>query len=154
MFLTLCSSAPLPARAEDRNTLVFMSDLHMNIDSSYVWLKTNAPALASFINRVNEREDVAELIILGDMLDDWIETVENAPHTFEDILVSSNNADIVAALRAVCGNTNITVTYVAGNHDMLTFEDANKTTITNVIPGLNIISDAPGLGAYTDGNII
>ncbi|MCG2660702.1 MAG: metallophosphoesterase [Kiritimatiellae bacterium] len=145
---------PLSARAAERNMLVFISDLHMNVDAPYAWLKTNAPSLAAFINRVNAREDVAEFVILGDMLDDWIETVENPPHTFYDILVSTNNADVVDALRSICQNPAITVTYVVGNHDMLTFEAQNKAVITNAIPGLNIISDSPGLGAYSKNNVI
>ena len=137
LIAVLCLVVPLSARAE-RNTLVFVSDLHMNIDASYAWLKTNAPPLAAFINDVNGREDVAELVILGDMLDDWIETVENEPHTFQDVLSSSNNAEVVAALQAICRNPDIRVTYVTGNHDLLSFESENKTTITNVLPGLNM----------------
>ncbi|MFC1461538.1 FG-GAP repeat domain-containing protein, partial [Verrucomicrobiota bacterium] len=30
----------------------------------------------------------------------------------------------------------------------------NKTTITNTLPGLNIIADSPGLGAYTNNSVI
>ncbi len=150
----LCLLTPLSARAEGRDTLVFISDLHLNVDASYAWLRTNAPSLAAFINRVNARRDVSELVILGDMLDDWVETVENAPHTFEDVLASPNNAEIVSALQNICRNPNIRVTYVTGNHDMLSFETANKACITNIIPGLNIISEAPGLGAYTRNNVI
>ena len=133
LIIALCILVPLTTRAAERNTLVFISDLHMNVDVPYAWLQTNAPALAAFINRVNAREDVAEFVILGDMLDDWIETVENPPHTFHDILVSSNNTDVVAALRSICQNPAITVTYVVGNHDLLTFESQNKALITNAI---------------------
>ena len=154
LLTALCLLVTFSARAAERNKLVFISDLHMNVDAPYAWLQTNAPALAAFINRVNARADVAELVILGDLLDDWVETVESGPHTFADILTSSNNAEIVTALRAVCTNPNITVTYVTGNHDMLSFEPANKAAITNLIPGLNIISDAPGLGAYSKNNVI
>lgn len=144
----------LAAPAAERNKLVFVSDLHMNVDEPYVWLKTNAAHLATFINRVNAREDVAELVILGDMLDDWVETVENTPNTFQGILAASNNAAVVAALRAICQNPGISVTYVVGNHDLLAFEAANKAVITNAIPGLNVVSAAPGLGAYAKNNLI
>lgn len=154
LIAALCLAAPLSAMALERNKAVFISDLHMNTDVSYAWLKTNATALANFINTVNARQDVAELIILGDMLDDWVETVEGAPHSFSDILASANNAGIIAALRSICQNTNITVTYLTGNHDMLSFEAANKAAISNAIPGLNIISDSPGLGAYAKNNVI
>ena len=154
MAAALCLLAPLVTTAAERNKTVFISDLHMNMDVSYAWLKTNATALASFINTVNARPDVAELVILGDMLDDWVETVESSPHSFGDVLSSPNNAGIVSALRTICQNTNMTVTYVTGNHDMLSFETASKTDITNAIPGLNIISESPGLGAYTMNNVV
>ena len=153
-IIALCIFTPLSLRAAERNTLIFISDLHMNVDVPYAWLKTNTTALATFINQVNEREDVSEMVILGDLLDDWIETVENNPHTFYDILVSTNNAEVITALQAICQNPEITVTYVVGNHDLLSFEPENKTAITNILPGLNIVSDSPGLGAYTKNNVI
>ncbi len=142
------------AQASSRNKLVFISDLHMNIDAPFAWLQTNAPALASFINTVNAREDVSELVILGDLLDDWVEPVGNTPHTFEDVLNAQNNAGVVAALQAVCRNPDITVTYVAGNHDMLSFESQNRAIIANAFPGLNIVSDSPGLGTYSKNSVI
>ncbi len=154
LIVVLGLLVPFSVRAAERNKSVFISDLHLNVDASYAWLKTNAPALTAFINRVNAREDVAELIILGDMLDDWVETVENKPHSFADVLAAPNNAEVVAALKAACQNTNLTVTYVTGNHDLLSFEPASQAAITNAIPGLRIISDSPGLGAYTKNNII
>jgi len=154
LITALCLLIPLTTRAAERNTLIFISDLHMNVDVPYAWLKTNAPALASFINRVNAREDVAQLVILGDLLDDWVETVENAPHTFQDILTSSNNAEVVTALRTICQNPNITVTYVVGNHDMLAFDPANKAVITNLLPGMKIVADPPGLGSFSMNSVI
>ncbi len=153
-IVALCLGARIDAQAVERNKLVFISDLHLNIDASYAWLKTNAAPLAAFINQVNARSDVAELVILGDLLDDWVEPVANAPHSFQDILGGQNNTGVVAALRAICQNTNLTVTYVTGNHDLLSFEAASKTVITSSIPGLKITSDAPGLGAYRKNNVV
>ncbi|MFC1454332.1 metallophosphoesterase [Verrucomicrobiota bacterium] len=154
LITALCLFAALSTRAVERNKLVFISDIHMNVDANYSWLQTNALEVAEFINRVNARDDVAELIILGDLLDDWVEPVKNAPHTFADILTAQNNVEIVAALQNVCQNPNITATYVTGNHDLLSFEPANKASITNTFPGLNIISDSPGLGAYSKNDVI
>ena len=112
--------------AAERNRIAFISDLHMNVDANYSWLVDHANDLAQFINEVNARDDVAELVILGDLLDDWVSPVKDSPQVFADILSASNNAGIVAALKAVCSNSNIKVTYVTGNHDMLSFEDQNK----------------------------
>lgn len=145
---------PGTAHAAGRNKLVFISDLHMNVDGPYSWLVKHAKDLGQFLNTVNARDDVAELVILGDMLDDWVSPVANTPQTFADVLEASNNAAVVASLRAVCDNPNIAVTYVTGNHDMLSFESQNQQVIADAFPGMSILSDSPGLGAYTKDNVI
>ena len=145
---------PRTAHAAGRNKLVFISDLHMNVDGAYSWLVKHAPDLARFLNNVNTRDDVAELIILGDLLDDWVSPVKYTPQTFSDILAAHNNANVVAALQAICDNPAIAVTYVTGNHDMLSFESQHKEVIANAFPGMTITSDSPGLGAYTKDKVI
>ena len=142
------------SNAAQRNRLIFISDLHMNVNANYSWLVDHADDLAQFLNQVNARDDVAELVILGDLLDDWVSPVNDSPQAFTDILAASNNAGIVAALQAVCRNSNIKVTYVVGNHDMLSFETLNKAIIANTFPGMNIISESPGLGAYIKNDVI
>jgi UDP-2,3-diacylglucosamine pyrophosphatase LpxH len=153
VFLGVCFTAQ-DTSASERNKLIFISDLHMNVDANYSWLVHHADNLAQFLNEVNTRDDVAELVILGDLLDDWVTPVKTSPQSFSDVLAASNNAGIVAALQAVCNNPNIKVTYVVGNHDMLSFEDANKAVIADIFPGMNIISESPGLGAYTKDDVI
>ena len=145
---------PRTAHASGRNKLVFISDLHMNVNGSYSWLVKHAKDLADFINQVNDRDDVAELVILGDLLDDWVSPVAYTPQTFAGILGATNNTAVVAALRGICDNPNIAVTYVTGNHDMLSFESQNKQVIADTFPNMTIISDTPGLGAYTKDNVI
>ncbi len=145
---------PRPARAAQRNKLVFISDLHMNVDGTYSWLVKHAVDLARFLNNVNSRDDVAELVILGDLLDDWVSPAEYTPQTFIDILAANYNNGVVPALQEICHNPNIAVTYVVGNHDMLSFELQNKEVIADTFPGMTIISDSPGLGAYTRDKVI
>ncbi|MBL7205864.1 MAG: metallophosphoesterase [Desulfobacteraceae bacterium] len=145
---------PRTAHAAGRNKLVFISDLHTNVDGAYSWLVKHALDLARFLNNVNTRDDVAELIILGDLLDDWVSPVKYTPQTFADILAANYNNGVVPALQAICHNPDIAVTYVVGNHDMLSFELQNKEVIANAFPGMTIISDSPGLGAYTRDNVI
>ncbi len=145
---------PRTVHAAGRNKLVFISDLHMNVDGAYSWFVKHAPDLAQFLNNVNTRDDVAELIILGDLLDDWVSPVKYNPQTFAEILAAHNNSGVVAALQKVCHNPDIAVTYVTGNHDMLSFESQNKEVIANAFPGMTIISDSPGLGIYTKDKVI
>ena len=140
--------------ASGRNKLVFISDLHMNVDGTYSWLVKHAPDLARFLYNLNKRDDVAELIILGDLLDDWVCPVAYTPQTFSDILSANYNNGVVPALQEVCNNSDIDVTYLTGNHDMLSFKSENKDVISHAFPNMNIISNSPGLGAYTKDNII
>ena len=145
---------PRTAHAAGRNKIVFISDLHMNVDGPYAWLVNHALDLARFLDKVNKRDDVGELVILGDLLDDWVTPVKYTPQTFNDILGANMNNGIVPALQAVCRNPDISVTYVTGNHDMLSFESSNKQVIGEAFPGMNIISNSPGLGAYTKDNVL
>jgi UDP-2,3-diacylglucosamine pyrophosphatase LpxH len=140
--------------AAERNRIVFISDLHMNVDADYSWLKENTGPLAQFLNNLYIREDVAELVILGDLLDDWVCPVEDIPNTFKRILDADHNKGIVQALRALCENDLIKVTYVVGNHDMLSWMDDNRGLIQSYFPSLNIISNDPGMGHYTIDNVV
>ena len=140
--------------AAERNKIIFVSDLHMNVDGSYSWLVDHADDLAKFITDVENRDDVAEVVILGDLVDQWVAPVKNTPNTFIDVLTAGNNAAIVAALQGLCANPDVKVTYVAGNHDMLSFEEQNKAILTAAFPGLQIVSESPGMGAYTKNQVI
>jgi UDP-2,3-diacylglucosamine pyrophosphatase LpxH len=140
--------------AVDRNKIVFLSDMHMNVDGNYSWLVDHAGDLADFLTAVGNREDVAEVVILGDLVDQWVAPVQNTPNTFSDVLTAGNNVAIVAALQALCANPNLKVTYVVGNHDMLSFEEQNQATLMTTFPGLQVISDSPGMGAYTKNQVI
>jgi UDP-2,3-diacylglucosamine pyrophosphatase LpxH len=140
--------------AVERNKIVFLSDMHMNVDGNYSWLVDHTDDLANFLTDVENRDDVAEVVILGDLVDQWVAPVKNTPNTFADVLAASNNATIVAALKKLCANPDFKVTYVAGNHDMLSFEEQNKEILMTTFPGLQVISDSPGMGAYTKNEVI
>ena len=145
---------PRTAHAAGRNKLVFISDLHMNVIGPFSWLDKHAVDLAGFLENVNSRDDVSELIILGDLLDDWVMPIKQTPQSFADILGANYDNGLVPAFQEVCNNTDIAVTYVTGNHDLLSFEQKNKDVIADTFSGMNIISDSPGMGAYTKDNVI
>jgi len=135
-------------------TLVFISDLHMNVDADYSWFSDHAGPLAGFLDSINNRGDVTELIILGDLLDNWVTPVTDPVNSFADVLAAAANGPVIAALQDVCANPAIDVTYVTGNHDMLSFDSLSRGLIGNTFPGMTIISNEPGLGAYSKNNII
>ena len=136
------------ASTGDRSVRIFVSDLHLNVDAPYSWLRGNVDPLARFLNLLKAREDVAELVILGDFLDDWVVPAEECPKNLAEILEAGMNEPVVSALQELCENSPIAVTYVTGNHDLLSFESSAKETILGYFPHMTIISNEPGLGAY------
>src|ERR1035437_530292 len=54
-----------------RNKIVVISDLHLGSDTSYSENVRHLPRLAQFLGEIRESETVKELVIAGDMLDEW-----------------------------------------------------------------------------------
>src|SRR5665647_2770755 len=54
-----------------RNKIVVISDLHLGADTSYSENVRHLPRLAKFLTEIRESETVKELVIAGDMLDEW-----------------------------------------------------------------------------------
>lgn len=134
--------------------LVYISDIHLGADPGTAWINEHIGPLAEFLHALNSRPDVSELVILGDLLDDWLVPVDDIPITFQEIVEAPHNQLVIAALQEVCANSSIQVTYVTGNHDFLSFETAAKTLIEETFPGISICSDEPGLGAYAIDDIL
>ncbi len=137
-----------------RRKVVFISDIHLSADASTSWMYEHIGPLANYLQALNARHDVSELVILGDLLDDWMVPIEDVPTTFEEILDAEHNQPVVTALQEICENPSIQVTYVTGNHDLLSFEPAAKLLIEDTFPGMVINSDEPGLGAYTLDDVL
>ncbi len=147
-----------------RNKLIFISDLHMNNHFSfspsgngythaYTWLNKNIPKAAAFLTWLGKRNDVAELIILGDLFDGWVCPMQHAPTSdFMDMLTAGENTRIIKALKGLCKKSSgITVSYAPGNHDMLI---NNIFTPANGFDRLNFLGTAPGMGLYRKNNVI
>lgn len=134
--------------------IIFISDIHLSANASTAWIYEHIGPLAEFLQALNARSDVSELVILGDLLDDWNVPMGDSPSSFEGILTAAHNEPVVTALQEICANPDIQVTYVTGNHDLLSFEPAAKLLIETTFPGMVIRSDEPGLGAYSLDNVL
>jgi UDP-2,3-diacylglucosamine pyrophosphatase LpxH len=132
----------------DGSKLVFISDLHLNADPDASWMLDHIEDLADFLNSLRMRGDVSELVILGDMLDDWVRPTEDVPFDFEEILTATHNQPVVEVLHDICVEGRIKVTYVTGNHDLLSFEPENKEIIDSYFPNMIVTSNDPGLGTF------
>lgn len=150
-----------------RNATVVISDIHMGderacsgtIHKPYGWLVENRKELANFLNCIASSEWIKELVIAGDLVDEWVapvnvrvwgDNIEDNENTFLDSVCRANE-NIVKAFRNI-KNAGIEIYYTPGNHDMLlNQEKLNRIFGTDVITCKNQ-NDAAGLGFYLTQN--
>lgn len=113
-----------------RNKRIFLSDTHIShfpeIDKKagkhdYTWLQGNdAEALTKFLEHLNTRPDVEEVVFIGDLFDNWVIPVDVEPPSIDTIITSrmAKNDPVLLALLGLCRNPDIRVICLPGNHDM------------------------------------
>jgi len=96
---------------------VFISDIHLGSGKSYDWFQPQHEAnlLGLFESIVEEKDDIKDLVILGDLFDTWVCPPDKTPPSIQDIIAAHPKifkglSDCVAALDNVF--------YINGNHDM------------------------------------
>jgi len=121
---------------------VYISDIHMNAGKGvkapagkhpYEWLgPAEARRFAAFLEFLNRAKDVQELVIIGDLLDDWVCPVDVVPPSPEAILKAAINKEIVQALKKLAKNKDIAVLLLPGNHDM----GVSRELVARTFPGM------------------
>jgi UDP-2,3-diacylglucosamine pyrophosphatase LpxH len=121
---------------------IYISDIHMNAGKGfktdkdkhpYEWLgPAEANRFADFLNFLNDSDTIREVIIIGDLMDDWVYPVDVVPPSLDSIVKAPINKKIVQALKKMCKNKNIGVLYLPGNHDM----GVNLKLIQRNFPGM------------------
>lgn len=102
---------------------VYISDVHigagrsLNSENVYDWLgPTEAKAFADFLSYLTSKNDVGEVILLGDTMDNWVCPINEEPPTFTEILEAPHNKGIANNLKVLTSTKK--VIYMPGNHDM------------------------------------
>jgi UDP-2,3-diacylglucosamine pyrophosphatase LpxH len=94
-----------------------MSDIHISNGASYSWFQGPYVTYATtMFNRVAADASVAELVLLGDIFDNWLYPVDVVPLTAPQI-ISGMDAGLRSAIQG-CVATLPVVYYMNGNHDM------------------------------------
>jgi UDP-2,3-diacylglucosamine pyrophosphatase LpxH len=141
-----------------RTKTIIISDIHLgdqrSIDNGYGWLINNREKLVSFLKLVRQQPDVKELVIAGDLFDEWVAPMEydafnGATQSGYVDMIAIANKPIIDAFNDIILDGNIRVTYVPGNHDML----VQSADLQRVFPGINEMRDAPGLGIYSPSDM-
>ncbi len=89
-----------------RTKKVFVSDIHMGDAKSqagvhpYGWFRSNIPNLASFLTAQLNDSQVAEVVVLGDLFDEWVIPTDQDPLvSFEAICGNAANTPVITALQ-------------------------------------------------------
>jgi DNA repair exonuclease len=138
-----------------RNKIVVISDLHLGNDLAYSENVKHLNRLNQFLKEVRASSTIKELVIAGDMFDEWYipsrtNTYENKSQSDFILKTVASNKAIFDVLNGIINDKKIKVTYIPGNHDM-GFTPAN---IDLAMPGVNQARDAGrnGLGTYHPDN--
>ncbi|GAB1444261.1 hypothetical protein MASR2M39_31110 [Ignavibacteriales bacterium] len=134
-----------------RTQIVVISDIHLGMDNSFSEINANRAALVSFLTKIKNSPNVKELVIAGDMIDQWFVPMEYQPPTSEAAFVdaiAANNSEILDVFKAIIAEGQIKLTYTPGNHDILvTAEDMQR-----ILPGINQARGSiQGIGEYKTG---
>lgn len=140
----------------EREKIIVISDLHMGNDLTYSENVKHLPRLEQFLNEVRSSVTIRELVIAGDMFDDWYVPTRidaygggsQADFVRKTVAVNQGVFDI---LNGIIKDGKIKLTYVPGNHDMgFTPENVNIA-----MPGVNQARDAGNkysVGTYYPDN--
>jgi UDP-2,3-diacylglucosamine pyrophosphatase LpxH len=119
-----------------KSQVVVLSDIHLGDNSptcTYQRSIHEKPLLAIFDWIVSHADDVAELVLLGDIMDTWSYPFDVQPPNFQSIMehnprVFGATGGLARVLDALEGG----VTFVRGNHDMtLSAGDVARVTSPN-----------------------
>jgi len=146
-----------------RHSIICISDIHMgdprSVAMGYCWFSKNAAALDSLLNLALNSPQVKQVVILGDLFDEWVIPYRIAPfdtlagiHDSRDYFLSIANSpvnlNIINKLKTIAASGIIQLVYVPGNHDMLLTQEI----LQEIIPGIIWQGDSPGLGHYSPVN--
>jgi len=136
-----------------------MSDLHLcnaaAAEGHYSMFTANAEALEHFLDQILTGGEVREVIIQGDIFDEWMVPFRESPfdtsHGITDsreffLAVADNpiNRPSIEKFSAIAQHPSIALIYIPGNHDML----LTREVLEEIIPGIQWAGDIPGLGKY------
>lgn len=135
-----------------RNKIVVISDLHLGSDLSYSENVHHLPRLTEFLNEIRNSKTVKELVIAGDLLDEWYVPSRKETYggkTQMDFVkkIAEQNKCVIDVLNGILDDGQIKVSYAPGNHDLA----IHKECVSAILPKLNQARDENklGLGTYT-----
>ncbi len=155
---------------------IFISDIHMGDARSAAIMPPNTHRYGWFLNKKGKNQNrpqmlsdflqnhviadttIDELVILGDLFDEWVCPADMEPiepgytNQLEAIAKADQNTLVFTQLKALAKDNRLV--YVAGNHDMLGTKEPARDFITGYLKGVRYFGK-DCLGTYkTDDGII
>lgn len=142
---------PFDNGGKERNLVVVISDIHLGMDLAYAECNKNLELLEKFLLKVKNSPNIKELVIAGDLLDEWfvpatIDTYQGKDQADFVQRIAATNKGVIDALNSIISENKIVVTYVPGNHDLTITEESVRL----ILPEINQKRDPQlGLGTYS-----
>ncbi len=123
----------------------------------YCWFGKNQTALEAFLDYVRaDSSKVKQLVILGDLFDEWLVpytispfdptlSISSTSDFFHAVADATVNKNIFDKLREIVDHDSVELIYVPGNHDMLGTQDI----LNEIIPNISWKGGPAGLGEYS-----
>ncbi|MDP3399120.1 MAG: metallophosphoesterase, partial [Bacteroidales bacterium] len=146
---------PFDNGGKERNMIVVISDIHLGADLAYAECNENLGLLEELLKRLKKSPNVKELVIAGDLLDEWfvpatIDTYQGKDQADFVKRIAAANKGVIDAINSIIKEKKILVTYVPGNHDLTVTEES----VSLIFPGINQKRDPElGLGTYSPAGI-
>ena len=145
---------PFSNGGSERNMIVVLSDMHLGADLTYAECNLNRGPLEKLLNQIRTAPNVKELVIAGDLIDEWyvpatVNTYEGKDQGDFVLRLAAANSGVFASLNQIIQEKKILVTYVPGNHDL----DITPASVDLILPGINQARDARGVGTYIPTSI-
>lgn len=138
-----------------RDKILVISDLHLGADLSYSECVHHLPMLIDFLNDVRQSKTIKELVIAGDMLDEWYVPSRNDTYEGKTQLdfvkkIAEKNKCVIDVLNAIADDGQITVTYAPGNHDLTITSECVKAILPKIKQARD--DNKVGLGTYLNSD--
>ena len=149
------------------NKRIFISDIHMGDVRSmnrnarplypFGWLRDNIGKLTNFLHDQLYDEDVGQVVILGDLFDQWVIPTDFDPlPRLDGICNNLANEGIINNFKGLAADSRLF--YVPGNHDMSVCPKdigVTKEFIEMVFPGIHFIcDDDQPTGVYREEQLV
>lgn len=142
---------PFSNGSNERNMIVVISDIHLGADLAYAEINKNLKPLEKFLDKISLSPNVKELVIAGDLLDEWFVPATTDTYNGKDQAdfvkrIAIANKGVIDAFNRIIRGGKILVTYVPGNHDLTITAD----NVASILPGIHQARDKElGLGTYS-----